>query len=90
MGRCWASGLACVSLAFPSLPPVFVMVSAGINRAREDFEANFGTENNTGVLDREGNARKVVNCSCVVIRDWGEESQERAFLMNYFATERRG
>ena len=44
----------------------------------------------TGVLDREGNARKVVNCSCVVIRDWGEESQERAFLMNYFATERRG
>ena len=46
--------------------------------------------NETGVLDREGNARKVVNCSCVVIRDWGEESQERAFLMNYFATERRG
>ena len=46
--------------------------------------------NITGVLDREGNARKVVNCSCVVIRDWGEESQERAFLMNYFATERRG
>lgn len=41
----------------------------------------------TGVLDREGNARKVVNCSCVVVRDWGEESQERSILLNYFATE---
>ena len=39
------------------------------------------------VLDREGNARKVVNCSCVVVRDWGEESQERSVLLNYFQTE---
>jgi small subunit ribosomal protein S12e len=39
------------------------------------------------VLDREGNARKVVNCSCVVVRDWGEESQERNVLLNYFQTE---
>ncbi|CAF9922140.1 MAG: 40S ribosomal protein S12 [Alectoria fallacina] len=39
-----------------------------------------------GVLDREGNARKVVNCSCVVVRDWGEESQERSILLNYFDT----
>ncbi|RMJ21858.1 40S ribosomal protein S12 [Aspergillus sp. HF37] len=38
-------------------------------------------------LDREGNARKVVNCSCVVVRDWGEESQERSVLLNYFQTE---
>lgn len=42
---------------------------------------------NAGVLDREGNARKVVNCSCVVVRDWGEESQERSILLNYFRTE---
>lgn len=39
-----------------------------------------------GVLDREGNARKVVNCSCVVVRDWGEESQERNVLLQYFET----
>jgi small subunit ribosomal protein S12e len=38
----------------------------------------------SGVLDREGNARKVVNCSCVVVRDWGEESQERNVLLQYF------
>ena len=40
-----------------------------------------------GQLDREGNPRKVVNCSCVVVRDWGEESQERNILLNYFQTE---
>lgn len=44
-------------------------------------------DNLLGVLDREGNARKVVNCSCVVVKDWGEESQERAMLLNYFQTE---
>ncbi|KAF2712945.1 hypothetical protein K504DRAFT_369414 [Pleomassaria siparia CBS 279.74] len=38
-------------------------------------------------IDREGNPRKVVNCSCVVVRDWGEESQERTILLNYFETE---
>ena len=41
----------------------------------------------TGQIDREGNPRKVVNCSCVVVRDWGEESQERSILLNYFQTE---
>ena len=39
-----------------------------------------------GQLDREGNARKVVNCSCVVVKDWGEESQERSVILNYFQT----
>ncbi|CAN6668403.1 small ribosomal subunit protein eS12 [Trichomonascus vanleenenianus] len=33
--------------------------------------------------DREGNARKVVGCSCVVVKDWGEDSEERNFLLNY-------
>lgn len=45
------------------------------------------TDVSAGVLDREGNARKVVNCSCVVVKDWGEESQERTLLLNYFQTE---
>jgi small subunit ribosomal protein S12e len=38
------------------------------------------------VLDREGNARKVVNCSVCVVKDWGEESAERNVLLNYFQT----
>lgn len=45
------------------------------------------TNNCIGQIDREGNPRKVVNCSCVVVRDWGEESQERSILLNYFQTE---
>lgn len=52
------------------------------------FEHSTDTFRNqpTGVLDREGNPRKVVNCSCVVVRDWGEESQERSILLNFFQT----
>ncbi|KAK3380229.1 50S ribosomal protein L30e-like protein [Lasiosphaeria ovina] len=36
------------------------------------------------VLDREGNARKVVNCSCVVVTNWGESSSERDILLAHF------
>lgn len=72
MERCWASGLGFVSL---DSPPSFYPES---KRSSDFFP---------GVLDREGNARKVVNCSCVVVRDWGEESQERSILLNYFQTE---
>ena len=50
----------------------------------QDIRTNISS---TGTLDREGNARKVVNCSCVVVKDWGEESQERSVLLNYFQTE---
>lgn len=32
-------------------------------------------------LDREGNARKVVGCSCVVVKDWGQDSEERQALL---------
>lgn len=40
-----------------------------------------------GVLDRDGNPRKVVNCSCVVVKDYGEESHERDVLLQYLQTE---
>jgi len=35
-------------------------------------------------IDREGNARKVVGCSCVVVRDFGEESEGMQVLLEYF------
>ncbi|RUO97167.1 hypothetical protein BC936DRAFT_140866 [Jimgerdemannia flammicorona] len=33
-------------------------------------------------IDREGNARKVVACSCVVVRDYGEESEAMNVLLD--------
>ncbi|ODV93111.1 hypothetical protein PACTADRAFT_77869 [Pachysolen tannophilus NRRL Y-2460] len=35
------------------------------------------------VLDREGEARKVVGASCVVIKNWGEDSEERNILLEH-------
>ncbi|PWN24398.1 putative 40S ribosomal protein S12 [Jaminaea rosea] len=35
-------------------------------------------------IDREGNPRKVVGCSCVVVRDYGEESEGLNVLLEYF------
>ena len=36
------------------------------------------------VLDREGNARKIVGASCVVVKDYGEESEALSILLDYF------
>jgi len=70
-----ASGLVCVSVSVLYWP---------IGR----FDGDCLTDKlSTGQIDREGNARKVVNCSCVVVKDWGEDSQERSVLLNYFQTE---
>jgi small subunit ribosomal protein S12e len=35
-------------------------------------------------IDREGNPRKVVACSCVAVTNWGEESEARHVLEEYF------
>ncbi|KAK9727891.1 40S ribosomal protein S12 [Basidiobolus ranarum] len=35
-------------------------------------------------IDREGSARKVVGCSCVVVKDYGEESEALNVLLEYF------
>ncbi|KAI8802212.1 50S ribosomal protein L30e-like protein [Cladochytrium replicatum] len=37
-------------------------------------------------IDREGNARKVVGCSCVVVKDFGEDSEAMNVLLDYFRT----
>jgi len=34
------------------------------------------------VIDREGNARKVVGASCVVVKDWGQESTGRSVILD--------
>merc|ERR1712169_157557 len=37
-------------------------------------------------VDREGQARKVVSSSCVVIKNYGEETKYLTFLLNYLET----
>merc|ERR1711972_763837 len=34
-------------------------------------------------IDKEGEARKIVRCSCVVIRDWGKPSQAQEYLEDH-------
>jgi len=35
-------------------------------------------------LDAEGHPRKVVGCSCAVIRDWGVDSEAKNIVLNHF------
>ncbi|KAI6016959.1 50S ribosomal protein L30e-like protein, partial [Pisolithus microcarpus] len=35
-------------------------------------------------IDKEGNPRKIVGCSCVVVRDYGVESEGLHVLLDYF------
>merc|ERR1711931_452375 len=35
-------------------------------------------------IDKEGSARKVVGCSCVVVKDYGKETQAHDVLNDYF------
>nr|5IT7_M Chain M, 40S ribosomal protein S12 [Kluyveromyces lactis]5IT9_M Chain M, Ribosomal protein eS12 [Kluyveromyces lactis] len=38
-----------------------------------------------GKIDRDGNARKVVGASVVVVKNWGADTQEREILLEHFS-----
>ncbi|SCU98208.1 LAMI_0F13542g1_1 [Lachancea mirantina] len=38
-----------------------------------------------GKVDREGNARKVVGASVVVVRNWGADTEERQMILEHFS-----
>ncbi|RKP08976.1 40S ribosomal protein S12, partial [Thamnocephalis sphaerospora] len=38
-------------------------------------------------IDREGNPRKVVGCSCAVVKSYGEESEAINVLLEHFKTQ---
>merc|ERR1712126_725911 len=56
----------------------------GINLIKVDDNKKLGEWASLCKIDKEGNARKVVGCSCVVVRDWGKETQAHDVLMEYF------
>merc|ERR1712126_158286 len=39
-------------------------------------------------LDNEDKPRKIVKCSCAVVRDWGAETQAHDFLQEYLKSQR--
>ena len=38
-------------------------------------------------IDSEGNARKVVGCSCVVVKDYGEETEGLNVVWEYLKSQ---
>merc|ERR1711962_1311364 len=39
-------------------------------------------------IDEEGEARKIVRCSCVVVRDWGKPSQAQEYVEDHIKKQR--
>merc|ERR1712010_377588 len=53
----------------------------GISLLEVDDNAELGEWAGLCKIDAEGNARKVVSCSCVCIADYGEQSEALNFLL---------
>ena len=53
----------------------------GINLMRVEDNTELGEWAGLCKIDAEGNARKVVSCSCVCITDYGEQSEALNFLL---------
>ncbi len=56
----------------------------GINLIKVPDNKKLGEWAGLCKFDQEGVARKVVSCSCVVVKDFGEESEALTFLLEHF------
>merc|ERR1712227_919839 len=52
----------------------------GINLIKVDENKKLGEWAGLCKIDKEGKARKVVGCSCVVVKDWGNETSAHEVL----------
>jgi hypothetical protein len=59
----------------------FSLISFSIVASQVEESKQLGEWVGLCKLDAEGKARKVVGCSCVVIKSWGEESRARSLLL---------
>ncbi|CDW59191.1 40S ribosomal protein S12 [Trichuris trichiura] len=57
--------------------------SHGIRLARVPKKLELGEWVGLCQYDRDGNARKIVKCSCVVIKDYGEETSAHDIVNRY-------
>ncbi|KAJ7309624.1 hypothetical protein JRQ81_007678 [Phrynocephalus forsythii] len=55
-----------------------------INLIKVDDNKKLGEWVGPCKIDREGKPRKVVGCSCVVVKDYGKESQAKDVIEKYF------
>ena len=60
----------------------------GINLMKADDDKKLGEWAGLCKIDREGKARKVVGRSCVVVKDYGKESQALDVLQDYSKSKR--
>ncbi|XP_028402683.1 40S ribosomal protein S12-like [Dendronephthya gigantea] len=59
-----------------------------INLIKVDDSKKLGEWAGLCKIDKEGKARKVVGCSCVVVKDYGKETHAHDVLMEYFKSKR--
>jgi len=59
-------------------------VEQSINLFRVDSNKKLGEWVGLCKLDKEGKARKVVGCSCVAVKEYGEETRAHDILNNHF------
>merc|ERR1711913_65081 len=55
----------------------------GIPLIKVDSNMKLGEWSGLCKIDQEGKARKVVKCSCCVVKDWGKESPAHDVLQEY-------
>lgn len=60
-----------------------------INLLKVDDNKKLGEMAGLCKIDKEGKARKVVGCSCVVVTAWGEENEGHFFLKDYISKNKK-
>ncbi|XP_032772054.1 40S ribosomal protein S12-like [Rattus rattus] len=55
-----------------------------INLIKADDNKKLGEWGGLCKIDREGKSQKVVVCNCVVVQDYGKESQAKDIIKEYF------
>ncbi|NP_001279971.1 40S ribosomal protein S12 [Callorhinchus milii] len=60
-----------------------------INLIKVDDSKKLGEWVGLCKIDKEGKPRKVVGCSCTVVKDYGKESEAKDVIENYFNSKKQ-